>query len=370
MKYVLTFLLTLLIFTGCSYKVSDPLKSISYGHYEEGSFTEIPSWEDEDFNEVFAVFEQTCQKSSRKAIFSKVCALSFDVNDTKMFFEENFTPFVSTTSESLATGYFEPTIKGSYTKSETYPYPLYSVPDDLIRIELIDEYQDRLKRPLRGRLADDKVIPYYSRKEISEGALASQSPLCYINDKIELFFLQVQGSGRVTFDDNSSMYIGYGDQNGFPYHSIGKEMVARGYLKEGEVSLRSIHQYFEENPHEIDAILNTNQSYIFFQKRKGSATGALGVRLQAGRSVAVDRENIPLGMPLFISTEEPISKQRFEKVVFAHDTGGAIKGENRIDIFFGSGEKAKEQAGMMQAEIKLWILVPNDYLAQSKGAVE
>ena len=370
MKYTIYLLLTLLMFTGCSHKVTDTLKPISYGQYQEVTFTDIPSWEVEDFDEAFDAFQKTCKKSSRKSLFAKVCTQSLSSRDAKGFFEENFTPFASVSSKSLATGYYEPSIKGSYTQNEEYPYALYGVPDDLLRIEVINEYKPMIKRPLRGRLVDGKVIPYYSRKEISEHALKAETPLCYVSDKIDLFFLQVQGSGRVVFEDNSSMYIGYGDHNGFPYQSIGKEMIRRGYLEKGQVSLRSIHQYLDNNPEEIDAVLNSNPSYIFFQKRNSSASGALGITLQAGRSVAVDRKNIPLGMPLFISTHDPLLRQKYERMVFAHDTGGAIKGEARIDIFFGSGEKAKEQAGMMQEKLKLWMLVPNDYLFQSKGRVE
>ena len=366
MKYVITLLFVMLFFTGCSYKVSGVLNAISYGQYQEVTFKDIPSWEHEDFDEVLDVFQKTCHKSSRKPLFAKTCVQSKDVMDAREFFENNFTPFVSLSDKSLATGYYEPTLEGSYTKSKAYPYAVYGVPEDLVRVELIDEYKPYIKRPLRGRLVDGKIVPYFSRQEISENALSSESPLCYVSDKIDLFFLQVQGSGKIRFDDNSSLYLGYGDQNGFPYESIGKEMIRRGCLEQGEVSLRSIYEYLNNNPHEIDTILNSNPSYVFFQKRTMGASGALGLRLHSGRSVAVDRENIPLGMPLFISTHEPISKQKYERMVFAHDTGGAIKGEARVDIFFGSGKKAKEQAGLMQAKLKLWMLVPNDYLIQSK----
>lgn len=325
----------------------------------------MPSWESEDFDEALDVFHKTCQKSSRKPLFSKICAKSENARDAREFFELNFTPFVSLSDSSLATGYYEPTLEGSYTKSQAYPYAVYGVPNDLVRVELIDDYKPFIKRPLRGRLVDGKVVPYFSRQEISKNALSTEEPLCYVSDKIDLFFLQVQGSGRVKLDDNSSLYLGYGDQNGYPYESIGKEMIRRGCLEKGEVSLSSIYQHLNDNPHEIDSVLNTNPSYVFFQKRGMGASGALGLRLEAGRSVAVDKKNIPLGMPLFISTYEPISKEKYEKMVFAHDTGGAIKGESRIDIFFGSGKKAKEQAGLMQQMLKLWMLVPNDYLIQS-----
>ncbi len=366
MKYVISLLFVLLFFTGCSHKATGKLKSISYGKYQEVTFKDLPSWANEDFNEVLDVFKKTCHKSSRKPLFAKTCVQSEMVSDARSFFELNFTPFLSLSDKSLATGYYEPTLYGSYTKSEVYPYAVYGVPEDLLRVELIDDYKPYIKRPLRGRLVDGKIVPYFSRKEISENALSSEEPLCYVRDKIDLFFLQVQGSGRITLDDNTSLYLGYGDQNGFPYQSIGKEMIKRGCLEEGEVSLRSIYQHLIDNPDEIDAVLNSNPSYVFFQKRSIGASGALGLRLQPERSVAVDKKNIPLGMPLFISTHEPISKEKYDRMVFAHDTGGAIKGESRVDIFFGSGKKAKEQAGLMQAKLKLWMLVPNDYLIQSK----
>lgn len=366
MKYLTSLLIIIVLFSGCSHKTSDVLKAISYGQYQEVSFQDLPSWEDEDFDEALEIFQKTCKKSSRKPLFAKICAKSESSGGAREFFELNFTPFVSLSDTSLATGYYEPTLEGSYTKSKAYPYAVYGVPNDLVRVELIDDYKSFIKRPLRGRLVDGKLVPYFSRQEISENALSDEEPLCYVSDKIDLFFLQVQGSGRVRLEDNSTLYLGYGDQNGYPYESIGKEMIQRGCLAKEEVSLSSIYEYLSNNPHEIDDILNSNPSYVFFQKRKVGASGALGLRLEAGRSVAVDKKNIPLGMPLFISTHEPISNDTYERMVFAHDTGGAIKGESRIDIFFGSGKKAKEQAGLMQEMMKLWMLVPNDYLIQSK----
>ncbi len=366
MKYLITLLSFLLLFTACSTKATDRLNVISYGQYHEVPFNDLPSWEEEDFDDVLKTFQMTCEKSSRKALFVKTCSLADSVKDGKTFFEENFTPFVALSEESLATGYYEPTLEGSYTKSDQFPYAVYGVPDDLIKIELPKEYNDLIRRPVRGRLLDGRIVPYYSRQEIAHNALESQTPLCYVNDKISLFFLQVQGSGRVLLDDNSSLYLGYGDQNGFPYASIGKEMINKGYIEKENVSLGAIYDYLHEHPQEVDMILNSNPSYVFFKKRQKAASGALGLTLKAGRSVAVDKKNIPLGMPLFISTREPVSKARYEKMVFAHDTGSAIKGESRLDIFFGSGEMAKRQAGLMKDKLKLWILVPNDYLIQSK----
>ena len=361
MKYLISLLILIAFFTGCTPKPTQTLKPISYGDYTEVTFESLPAWKNENYEEILRLFNKTCQRSSKKELFEQSCMRASSTANAKTFFEDNFTPFKALSKDSLATGYFEPTLQGSLTQSENYPYPLYPIPQDMLRIELIKEYQSRFSKPLRGRLDRGKVVPFYSRTEIDAGVLKDR-PLCYVNDKIDLFFLHVQGSGRVELDSNESLFLGYADQNGFPYHSIGKEMIKKGMLKKGEVSLQSIRSYLKANPDISDEVLHTNPSYIFFEKRSQSATGSLGIVLEAERSVAVDRKNIPLGMPLYISTKDPLSQEKIQRVVFAHDTGGAIKGESRIDVFFGSGDKAAKQAGKMQAELELWMLIPNDYL--------
>ncbi len=369
MRYITYIFLIVFMFFGCTPKPTAKLEPISYGKYHEVAFSSIPSWEEEDFDRAFAVFEKTCARTARQDLFKSVCAKSKGKVDPKRFFEENFTPFVSLSQDSLATGYFEPTLEGSLVQSNSYPYPVYGKPADLMKIEIIPSYQKYISRPLRGRLVDGKIEPYYSREEINDNVL-QEEPLCYVKDKVDLFFLQVQGSGRVVFDDNTTLCLGYADQNGHPYVSIGKEMIKKGLISKEEVSLESIRQYLHANPAQADTILELNPSYVFFEKRPNAASGALGVLLEEGRSIAVDKKNIPLGMPVFISTKEPLSGEKFERIVFAHDTGGAIKGEARIDIFFGSTLKAREQAGKMQDRLTMWILVPNDYLGQSNDKVD
>ena len=346
---------------GCTPKPSKLLKPISYGDYTQVTFADLPAWQEEDYEEVLRLFNKTCTRSSSNSLFEQSCMRASSTADAKTFFEDNFTPFKALSKHSLATGYFEPTLEGSLTQSEAYPYPVYAVPSDMLKIELISEYKSRFSKPLRGRLNENKVLPFYSREEIEQGVLHDE-PLCFVNDKIDLFFLHVQGSGKIALDSNETLYLGYADQNGFPYRSIGKVMINKGMLTRDEVSLQSIRAYLKANPEVCDEVLQTNPSYIFFEKRSQSATGSLGVVLEAGRSVAVDRKNIPLGMPLYIRTKEPLSQEPIEGLVFAHDTGGAIKGESRIDIFFGSSDLAREQAGKMQAQLELWMLIPNDYL--------
>ncbi|MDF1881350.1 murein transglycosylase A [Sulfurimonas sp. MAG313] len=339
------------------------MQSISYGSYNKVSFAQLPAWENQDFENSLELFKKTCAKLTGQKLFEIVCRNALESKNAHMFFEDNFTPFKALAKTSLATGYYEPSLKGSLVQSTMYPYPVYGVPSQMLRIKLLKNYE--INKPLRGRLYENKVIPFYSRKEINAGAL-KEPPLCYVNNKIDLFFLHVQGSGIVELDEGGFIYLGYADQNGHPYFSIGKEMITKGYLIKEEVSLQSIKSYLQQHPDIRDEILNTNPSYIFFEKRTQPATGSLGLVLEAGFSVAVDRKNIPLGLPLYIKTKEPLQNQDIQKIVFAHDTGGAIKGESRIDIFFGSSAKAKEQAGQMKAHLVLWILIPNDYLNKSK----
>lgn len=369
MRYIIYIFFTIFLFFGCTPKPDLKLEKISYGDYKEVSFEDIPSWEHEDFRTAFSVFQKTCERTAKKDLFKTVCAKAEMGLDPRSFFEENFTPFVSLAESSLATGYFEPILEGSSIQNSIYPYPVYARPSDLVRIEILPDYKKYLSRPLRGRLVDGKVQPYYSRQEINANVLKDE-PLCYVKDKVDLFFFQVQGSGRIVFDDNTTLCLGYADQNGYPYISIGKEMIKKGFLKKEEVSLESIRRYLTQNPDTADEILELNPSYVFFEKREKRASGALGLVLEEGRSIAVDRNNIPLGMPVFISTKEPLSGDKYERLVFAHDTGGAIKGEARIDIFFGSGKKAEKQAGEMKGRLKMWMLVPKDYLTQSKESVD
>jgi len=371
MNWIMYLVFLGLLFSGCSYVPTQKLKPISYGDYKEVHFSEIEAWEKEDFSKALEVFIKTCSRTSSKELFQSSCEKSNVVSlddrlQAKDFFEKNFTPFVSLSESSLATGYFEPLLEGSLEKSEAYPYPLYGVPKDLVHVELPATYKQRLGYPLRGRFVNGTIKPYFTREEISRNGLGEEEPICYVKDGVELFFLQVQGSGCIRLDDKSILYVGYGDQNGFPYVSIGQEMISKGMLTKEEVSLQSIRSYLYANPKQTDMILNSNPSYVFFQTKTHSASGALGLVLEPKRSVAVDKRNIPLGMPLFISTTDPLSNDKFERIVFAHDTGGAIKGEARIDIFYGSGEVARAKAGNMKNNLKLWMLIPNDYLAKSK----
>ena len=362
MKHLIYPILVMLLLTACTQTPSPLLQNISYGNYAQVSYAALPQWESDDHAKAFEIFKHSCKQLRHKTLFANTCheALVSSLAP-KVFFETYFTPFKALQQEGLATGYFEPSLKGSRVKSEQYPYPIYGVPHDMMHIELPKAYA--LNKPLRGRIEGNKIVPYFSRETINTTDI-NATPLCYVDDRIERFFLQVQGSGQVALDDNTTLYLGYGDQNGHPYYSIGKEMINKGYLSKDEVSLQSIRAYLEAHPEHVDEILHANPSFVFFKEREGGVSGSLGYPLVPERSIAVDRENIPLGTPVFISTSEPLTHEPFEHLMFAHDTGGAIKGEVRIDIFFGAGEMAREKAGLMQAPLRLWVLIPNDFLSK------
>lgn len=346
MKHICYLITVTFFFIGCAPHPSPKLVYLSYGSYEEVGFESIPSWPQEDFVLAFDILQKTCERVASIDLYKETCSRLknmsyYDSIGARLFFENNFTPFVSLSSKSLATGYYEPLLHGSLEKTQEFRYPVYSVPTDLVK-------------------------PYFTREEINSDALGLQKPICYVDNNIDLFFLHVQGSGCIGLEDGSMLYLGYADYNGHSYVSIGKEMVKKGLITQEDISLKSITAYLDNYPDQRDMIFSLNPSYIFFETRSHSASGALGVVLQEGRSVAVDKNNIPLGMPLFISTLDPLNLDKYEKIVFAHDTGSAIEGESRIDIFFGSGKEAAERAGQMKSKVKIWVLVPNDYLSKQE----
>lgn len=237
------------------------------------------------------------------------------------------------------------------------------MPDDLLVVDLGDLYPELKSFRLRGRLDGRKVVPYWSRAELTrqEGRLAGKAFL-WIDDPIELFFLQVQGSGRVELPDGSRVRVGYAEQNGHPYQSIGRWLVERGELKLEQTSMQGIKAWAKANPKRLNELLNANPSFVFFRElpdNGGGPPGALGVPLTAARSIAVDPRSIPLGAPVFLSTTWPNSEKPMQRLVMAQDTGGAIKGVVRADFFWGFGAEAGSQAGRMRQKGEMWVLMPN-----------
>ncbi len=288
--------------------------------------------------------------------------------NARQFFESQLRPYAVTSGEQdatgMITGYYEPLLNGSRQRIRGYEQPLRGVPDDLLTIDLGSLYPELKNKRVRGRLIGNKVVPYWSRAEIeAQGGKLPAKNLLYVDDAVELFFLQVQGSGRVRLPDGSLVRVNYADQNGHPYHSIGRLLIERGELKLEDASMQGIQAWARANPARVQALFNENPSYVFFRElpdSKNGPQGALGVPLTAERSIAIDPRSIPLGAPVFLATTRPNSSQPLNRLVMAQDTGGAIKGAVRADFFWGFGKAAGEQAGRMKQSGRLWLLLPNE----------
>ncbi|HSF71213.1 MAG TPA: MltA domain-containing protein, partial [Methylotenera sp.] len=285
------------------------------------------------------------------------------------YFAQHFNVY-STVNEDgsnvgLITGYYEPLLKGSRTKSSQYPHPLYKQPADLITVDLGEAYPELKNKRVRGKLKGNKLVPYPTRAEIETiPSPLVGNELVWINDLVDGFFLQVQGSGLVQLDNGESMHVGYADQNGQAYNSIGRVLIERGELTLDQAGMQGIKEWARNNPQKLRDLLNANPSYVFFRELPAGLSGplgALGVPLTAGRSVAIDPKHVPLGAPIFLSTTLPNSNKPLKKLMVAQDTGGAIKGGVRADYFWGAGDSAGKQAGSMKQLGKIWVLLPKDF---------
>jgi peptidoglycan lytic transglycosylase A len=267
----------------------------------------------------------------------------------------------------LFTGYFEPTFEARLTRDNNFKYPIYRMPDDLIKIRLSafgNKYQDDT---IVGRLEDRTIVPYYTRLQIETKKILAGRHLeiAWLKDPVDVAFLQIQGSGRLILADGRSICVGYSASNGHPYRSIGRYMLEKGYLEKDAISMQTIRKYLREHPNLVEEIMNFNPSYVFFRELPGGPLGNIGVPLTPGRSIALDAELFPKGALAFISCEKPVVDndckitgwQHFSRFVLNQDTGGAIKGAGRADIFWGSGRYAEIAAGHLKHEGELYLLI-------------
>jgi len=339
---------------------------------EAVSWSDLPGWMDEDPRAAWPVLLQSCGRLKAQAAWRETCALAARLPagaPARDFFETQFLPYRVANAEGdvqgLATGYYEPLLRGSRSKEGPYRYPLYTAPADLLIVDLAEINPELKHLRLRGRLEGRRVVPYYPRAEIERGlpALAGRE-LLWVDDAVDLFFLQIQGSGRVQLPSGELVRVGYADQNGQPYKSIGRYLVEQGELKLEQASMQGIKAWGAANPAKLDALLDRNPSYVFFRElpqTEGGPVGALGVPLTPERSIAVDPRYIPLGAPVFLATTWPGSAQPLRRLVLAQDTGGAIRGAVRADYFWGFGEAAGAQAGRMRQSARMWVLLPRDF---------
>jgi len=265
----------------------------------------------------------------------------------------------------LFTGYFEPHLYGSRRRSDRYNVPLYTHPSDLVMVDL-GRFRDDLRgRRVAGRVRGGSLDIYDDRQAIAAGSLAGRGlELVWVDDAIDAFFLHIQGSGRIELDDGTVLRVGYAAQNGHPYHAIGRTLVDLGEMELAEVSLQSIDAWLRANPNRAREVMATNPSYVFFREIRGEGpVGAQGVALTTERSLAVDRQHVPLGVPVWLDAMIPAASpegpdERRQWLLVAQDTGGAIRGSVRGDVYWGSGERAKSIAGRMAHRGRYWALVP------------
>jgi membrane-bound lytic murein transglycosylase A len=266
-------------------------------------------------------------------------------------------------TSGLVTGYYEPLLRGSRVRTDKYSVPIYRVPDDLIVVDLASVYPELSNMRLRGKLQGRRIVPYAARGEITGTNTLAGQELLWVDDSIEAFFLQIQGSGRVQFDDGTTVRVGYGDQNGHPYRSLGRWLIDQGQLTIDQASMQGIKAWAERNPARLNEALNYNSSFVFFRELplgnpSAGPLGALGVALTPSYSLAVDARFIPLGAPLVLATTDPSSQAPIVRPMMAQDTGGAIRGPLRFDFFWGFGATAGERAGRQKHEGSAWLLVP------------
>lgn len=323
---------------------------------------------------------QSCSTLVNKPVWQKACSAALQLNSqtaskpnleaVQSYFKQYFSVYKTTnidgTESGLITGYYEPLLKGSRSKTAKYPNPLYQAPTDLITVELDSIYPELKYKRLRGRLVGNKLVPYYNRAEIELDASPIKGrELIYIDDIIDVFFLQIQGSGLVQLESGEQIHVGYADQNGQSYNSIGRLLIERGELTSATASMNGIKNWARNNPSKLRELLNSNPSYVFFRELPAGLPGplgALGVPILSERSVAVDPKFVPLGAPVFLSTTEPNSTKPLKRLMMAQDTGGAIKGGVRADFFWGAGFEAGAKAGAMKQAGKIWVLLPKEFI--------
>lgn len=331
------------------------------------TFADLPGWEEDDPSEALAAFLRSCRKME-----SAVCEAAARAGSARTFFETHFQPFAVSDGgdpEGLFTGYYEPQLLGSRQRSDRYRVPLYIRPPDLVMVDLGDFREELEGQRIAGRVEEGDLVPYPDRRAIEGGALSGRElELVWVDDAVDAFFLQIQGSGRVRLDDGSDagseMRVGYAAQNGHPYFAIGKDLVERGALRREEVSMQSIRRWLEKNPDLADDVMARNASYVFFEELKGEGPlGAQGVPLTPGRSLAVDRKHWTLGTPMWLDALAPAPREGepdrpLRRLMIAQDTGGAITGVVRGDVFWGHGDEAAEVAGRMKHPGRMWVLLP------------
>ena len=360
------------------------------------SFADLPGWRDDDLAAALPAFLRSCRRiESRRdragiggiggagffgtvADWRPACAAAARVpaerGAARAFFEEEFRPFAATNhgrAKGLFTGYYEPTLYGSRRRGGRFTVPLLARPPELVTVDLGRFRPEWKGRRIAGRVVSGALEPFPDRAAIAAGALSGRHlEIVWVDDPIDAFFLEIQGSGRVELAEGGALRLGFAAQNGRPYTPIGRELAARGALRKDEVSLQTIRRWLADHPQAAPEVMAKNASYVFFEREEGDGpVGTEGVVLSPGRSMAVDTAFLPLGAPLWLAGTVPspaaaAPDRALRRLLVAQDTGGAIRGPVRGDVFWGHGEEAAAVAGRMKNPGRLWILLPKGLAAR------
>lgn len=337
------------------------------------NYESIPGWTQDNLTEAWPAFQASCSALMNKPDWHEPCAIAQNVDGKntdaiRQFFEAFFNPYQvinpDGSDRGLITGYYEPLLHGARHRSGIFQTPIYQTPSDMLTIDMTSLYPEFKGMRLRGHVMGNKVLPYPSRADLLQSNSLAGNEICWVDDSVDAFFLQVQGSGRVLLSDSKEIIrVAYADQNGQPYKSIGRYLVDQGELKLERASAQGIKNWIATHPDRENEVLNANPSFVFFKEEKISdpnlgPNGALGVALTEKRSIAIDAKYLPLGAPVFINTSQPNSDVPIKRLMMAQDTGGAIRGAVRADFFWGFGAQAGEMAGRMKQRGMLWVLWP------------
>jgi membrane-bound lytic murein transglycosylase A len=372
--------LAIALLAGCVTVAEKPAPAMpTETRFEAAAWSDVQGWQQDALADAWPALQLSCRAPRMPAVWKQFCAdaARITVTDTsaqRQLLEARLRPWrvVSVSGDArhrtradtgLITGYYEPLLNGSRRRGGAYQTPLYAVPDDLLTLDLAEAYPSLAGTRVRGRLQGRRVVPYPDRAQLADGRALAGRELLWVDSAIDAFFLQIQGSGRVKLAEGGTVRLAFADVNGRPYRAIGRYLVDKGEMTVEQSTAPALREWLAAHPERQQEVFNQNPSVVFFREESlpdasVGPKGALGVPLTPGRSIAIDPALMPLGAPFFLSTLNPLSGASLQRLVVAQDTGGAIRGAPRADLFWGWGADAAEGAGRMRAQGVLWLLWP------------
>lgn len=359
------------------------------GRYSPAAWHQLPGWQGDDLAHVWKGLLNDCRGLMRPVsgslatparaaprVWQPVCQAAVHSGlgpqasgePVRAFLQTHLRPWqldqgAGRVATGTITGYYEPLIRASRTRQGAYQWPLYATPSDLLTIDLGSVYPELAGKRIRGKLDGHRVVPYDTRAQIASDPARQPPVIVWADDAVEAFFLQIQGSGRAILPDGSVVRLAYADHNGQPYVSIGQWLARQGEMPLAKTSMQNIKQWAHAHPDRVQQMLDVNPAMVFFREEaiidpELGPRGGYGVALMAQRSVAVDPAFVPLGTPLWLDTQQPGGAGPLQRLVFAQDTGTAIRGAARADFYWGTGDQAGAAAGRMKQTGRMWLLWP------------